>query len=116
MVYRPACLREAKDYRIALNRQGPGQPSEPMIWRKQSWAVLGVFALVVALWVIAFTGMRCDDRTKAYAARRRGEGLTRTEVLRCLKRYVAREVIALLRSSVALKDPDSAEHRLQLDT
>lgn len=58
-----------------------------------------------ALWVIAFTRMRCDDRTKAYADRRRCEGLTRTEVLRCLKRYIAREVFALLRSSSALQAP-----------
>lgn len=50
-----------------------------------------------ALWVIAFTRMRCDERTIAYAARRRSEGLTRTEILRCLKRYIAREVFALLR-------------------
>jgi len=33
-----------------------------------------------------------DDRTKAYMARRRSEGLSKREVIRCLKRYVAREV------------------------
>ena len=52
-----------------------------------------------ALWVIAFTRIRCDDRTRAYAQRRqRQHGLTRAEILRCLKRYSAREVFALLRA------------------
>ena len=54
-----------------------------------------------ALWVIAFTRMRCDARTIAYANRRRMEGLTRTELLRCLKRYIAREIFTLLRSQPA---------------
>ena len=50
-----------------------------------------------ALWVIAFTRMRCDERTINYTARRRQQGLTRREILRCLKRYIAREIFALLR-------------------
>ncbi len=50
-----------------------------------------------ALWVVALTRMRCDERTINYAARRRREGLTRKEIIRCLKRYIAREVFALLR-------------------
>ena len=52
-----------------------------------------------ALWVIAFTRMRCDERTKRYAERRRSQGMTRKEILRCLKRYIAREVFAILRKS-----------------
>jgi transposase len=35
--------------------------------------------------------MRDDDRTKAYAARRTAEGKTRREIIRCIKRYIARE-------------------------
>lgn len=60
-----------------------------------------------ALWVIAFTRMRCDERTIAYAARRRSEGLTRKEVLRCLKRYIAREVFGLLRLPASCQPMES---------
>jgi hypothetical protein len=38
------------------------------------------------------TRLAHDPRTKAYAARRTTEGKTRKEIIRCLKRYVAREV------------------------
>jgi transposase len=50
-----------------------------------------------ALWVIAFVRMRCDTRTKEYTARRTQEGLSRLEILRCLKRYIARDLFKILR-------------------
>jgi transposase len=40
--------------------------------------------------------LRYDDRTKTYLQRRIEEGKTKTEVIRCLKRYVAREVFSIL--------------------
>jgi hypothetical protein len=40
--------------------------------------------------------LTCDPRTQAYAARRQAEGKTSREIIRCLKRYIAREVFALL--------------------
>ena len=49
-----------------------------------------------ALWVIAFVRWRMDPTTKAYAARRMAEGKTKLEIIRCLKRYVAREVYKVL--------------------
>jgi transposase len=49
-----------------------------------------------ALWRIVFVRMSCDPRTKAYVARRTAEGKTRKEIMRCLKRYVAREVYKAL--------------------
>ena len=49
-----------------------------------------------ALWRIATVRMRTDERTIAYAARRRAEGNSDREILRCLKRYIAREVYRLL--------------------
>jgi transposase len=49
-----------------------------------------------ALWRIVFTRMACDPRTQAYLARRTAEGKTRKEIMRCLKRYVAREVYKAL--------------------
>jgi transposase len=45
-----------------------------------------------ALWRIVFTRMSSDERTRKYVARRLGEGRTTKEIMRILKRYVAREV------------------------
>ena len=45
-----------------------------------------------ALWRIVFTRMKYDQRTKDYIERRTAAGLTKREAIRCLKRYVAREV------------------------
>lgn len=45
-----------------------------------------------ALWRIVTTRMRYDPRTQAYVERRTKEGKTRKEIIRCLKRYVAREI------------------------
>ena len=49
-----------------------------------------------ALWTIAMTRLACDPRTKAYAARRTAEGKTKKEIIRCLKRYIAREIYKAL--------------------
>ena len=46
--------------------------------------------------------LRYDPRTKAYMCRRTGEGMSKTEVIRCLKRYVAREVFSALQNSAAI--------------
>jgi len=37
------------------------------------------------------TRMSGDEQTKAYVARRRDEGKNTAEIMRCLKRFVARE-------------------------
>ena len=49
--------------------------------------------------MVALVRMRRDPRTRAYVERRTGEGLAKREILRCLKRYIAREVFKLLRTS-----------------
>lgn len=49
-----------------------------------------------ALWVIAFVRLRMEPRTQRYAERRSAEGKTRSEITRCLKRYIAREVYGVL--------------------
>ncbi|SEP28589.1 transposase, partial [Trujillonella endophytica] len=41
---------------------------------------------------IVLCRMRHDDRTRAYVARRTAQGLSKKEIMRCLKRYVVREV------------------------
>ncbi|MFF3919021.1 IS110 family transposase, partial [Streptomyces sp. NPDC001852] len=42
--------------------------------------------------------LRHDPRTQAYYERRTQEGKTRREIVRCLKRYAAREVFNLVRT------------------
>ena len=49
-----------------------------------------------ALWTIAMTRLAHDPRTQAYAARRTTEGKTTKEIIRCLKRYIAREIYKAL--------------------
>lgn len=49
-----------------------------------------------ALFLIVLGRMRLDERTRNYVRRRTGEGLSKMEIIRCLKRYVAREVYPLL--------------------
>jgi transposase len=49
-----------------------------------------------ALWTIAMTRLAHDPRTKAYLARRTAEGKTKKEIIRCLKRYIAREIYKAL--------------------
>ncbi len=44
--------------------------------------------------------MSRDDRTRAYVARRTEEGKSKREIIRCLKRYVARELYRVLVSTV----------------
>ena len=44
-----------------------------------------------ALHMIAVCRLRHCDRTRAYAERRTADGLNRREILRCLKRYIARQ-------------------------
>jgi hypothetical protein len=55
-----------------------------------------------ALHLAVLARMRTDARTKAYVARRIAEGRSKLEIIRCLKRYLAREVFALLRADQAL--------------
>ena len=45
-----------------------------------------------ALWRIALVRMRSHPPTRAYVARRTTEGLSKREIMRCLKRYIAREL------------------------
>ena len=49
-----------------------------------------------ALHMVVVNRMRTDERTRAYVERRSAEGLSKREIMRCLKRYVAREVYKVL--------------------
>jgi transposase len=50
-----------------------------------------------ALWRIAMVRLSSDPATKDYLERRIKDGHTKKEAIRCLKRYIAREVYELLR-------------------
>jgi len=50
--------------------------------------------------MIAIVRLRYCERTKAYAARRTAEGRSKREIIRCLKRYLAREVYRTLRADL----------------
>jgi transposase len=51
-----------------------------------------------ALWRVVIVRLRSHQATRAYAERRGEEGLSKKEIIRCLKRYVAREVYRQLRA------------------
>ncbi len=73
----PIPASSGKTYRHRLNRGGDRQAN-------------------AAIHRIVLVRLRYDHRTNTYLRRRIEEGKTKTEVIRCLKRYVAREVFSIL--------------------
>ena len=73
----PLDASSGKNQRHRLNRSGDRQANS-------------------ALWHIVITRMVYDPRTTEYIDRRTKEGKTKKEAVRCLKRYVAREVFSFL--------------------
>jgi transposase len=57
-----------------------------------------------ALWRIAITRMATDPHTRDYVQRRTKQGKDKKEIIRCLKRYIAREIYALLKPTTTLED------------
>jgi len=49
-----------------------------------------------ALHTVALTRMRTEPRTRAYVAKRTAQGLSKREIMRCLKRYIARDLYSLI--------------------
>ena len=49
-----------------------------------------------ALYMVCLARMRRDQRTQEYVSRRTAEGKSRREIIRCLKRYIAREAYRVL--------------------
>jgi transposase len=68
-----------------------------------------------ALWRIAFTRMQRDPRTKRYVERRRTEGKTDKEIMRCLKRYIAREIYRSLTRPLSVSSPREPHGQSPLD-
>ena len=79
----PIPASSGKTQRHRLNRGGD---------RQANWA----------LYILAVTRMAWDPATRAYVNRRTADGKTKKEIIRCLKRYIAREVYQLLISPTAI--------------
>ncbi len=54
-----------------------------------------------ALYTIALCRLHHDPRTRAYAERRTRQGLTKKEIIRCLKRYIVREIHKAITTDLA---------------
>jgi transposase len=67
-----------------------------------------------ALYMICLARMRRDRRTQEYVARRTAEGKSKREIIRCLKRYVAREVYRVLISCGARSSPTGPRDQAQI--
>jgi transposase len=79
----PIPASSGKTHRHRLNRGGDRQAN-------------------AALWRIAIVRMASDERSQKYIAKRISEGKSKIEAIRCLKRYIAREVFdALPQTSAA---------------
>ena len=67
-----------------------------------------------ALYMICLSRMRRDQRTQEYVARRTAEGKSKREIIRCLKRYIAREVYGVLVSSGARSLPTGPKDEVRI--
>ncbi|MET9671050.1 hypothetical protein ABZY19_37980 [Streptomyces sp. NPDC006475] len=54
------------------------------------------------------TRIRWDERTQTYLHRRTAEGMSKREIIRCLKRYVARELYRHIQAVAASQLPSAA--------
>lgn len=75
----PIPASSGKTHRHRLNRGGDRQAN-------------------AALYRVVICRMRWDPRTRAYAQRRTAEGLSKKDIIRCLKRLIAREIYYVLRT------------------
>jgi transposase len=67
-----------------------------------------------ALYMICLARMRRDRRTQEYVARRTQEGKSKREIIRCLKRYIAREVYRVLLSCGARSSPTGTKAEVHI--
>jgi len=63
--------------------------------------------LNAALYRVVLTRMRFHEPTRAYVERRTTEGKSKKEIIRCLKRYLAREIFHLLNPTPNTPQPSS---------
>ena len=53
-----------------------------------------------ALYTITLCRLRHDPRTRDYAQRRTTEGLTKKEIIRCLKRHICRDILTAIKTDL----------------
>jgi len=82
----PIPASSGKTQRHRLNRRGDRQAN-------------------AALYLIAVCRLRYCERTRAYAARRTADGRSKPDILRCLKRFIARQLYHTLRADLAASSP-----------
>jgi transposase len=85
----PIQMSSGKTHRHRLNRGGNRQANN-------------------ALWTIVMTRLASDDRTKTYMKRRTAEGLSKREIIRCLKRAVARELYPIVVADLTTRPATSS--------
>lgn len=79
----PVPVSSGMTYRHRLNRGGDRQANS-------------------AIHIIAIGRLRTDERTKEYVAGKLAEGHTKMEAIRCLKRYIAREMYYVIKRQYEL--------------
>jgi transposase len=67
-----------------------------------------------ALYMICLARMRRDPRTQEYLARRTAEGKSKPEIIRFLKRYLAREVYRVLVTCGARSSPTGPQAKVHV--
>lgn len=77
----PVPIASGRTHRVRLNRGGDR-------------------AANAALYTIALVRMRCHEPTRAYVQRRRAEGKTTKEIIRCIKRNLCRELLPLIKQAL----------------
>ncbi len=60
-----------------------------------------------ALYMIAINRMRVDPATREYAERRRAQGLSTRDIVRCLKRYLARRLYTIILNCLRIRPAPS---------
>ena len=53
-----------------------------------------------ALFTICLSRLRCPQPTRDYTQRRTTEGLSKKEILRCLKRYICRDILTAIKTDL----------------
>jgi transposase len=64
-----------------------------------------------ALHLAVISRIRLDPKTQAYVAKKTTEGHSKLEIIRCLKRYLAREVYYLLNPGITTIKPATRARR-----
>ncbi|MFE5143818.1 hypothetical protein ACFRDV_40420 [Streptomyces fagopyri] len=54
------------------------------------------------------TRIRWDERTRSYLERRTKQGMSKREIVRCFKRYVAREIYRQIQPKTVTPTPSPA--------